>query len=177
MTETRKKLYEEVRAAFERNKLQILTNAYEKFRDAINVTDEQIYQNFRDEVVKRTGTYFGGKNIYNSLTTVEEAVAAVLRTALFQTKERMLAYNSLSSFGSSQAFHKLVQYDPTVTIEDMIENATYKKEATGNGGRFGLDDDLPTLERGFLYTSPGGKRYFIMPPDSPTGRGWTWFLV
>lgn len=172
-----KKLSEEVRAAYEQHRTQILTNAYEKFKDAINVTEEQIYYHFRQEVIKRTGSYFGGKNIFNSLTTVPEAVAAVLRSALFQTKERMYVYNSLSSFGSSQAFHKLIQFDPTVTMDDMIETATYKKQSKGGKSRFGLDDELPTLEKGFLYTSPGGKRYFIMPPDSPTGRGWTWFLV
>lgn len=167
----------EIDKAWEKYKDQILVRAREKFSEAINYTDEMVRLHFRSEVIQKVGTIYGGQNRQNTIMTVNEAVQKVLRSALFQTKERAYAYNNLTSFSNSQAYHKLVQFDDTVSIEDMIEQATYAKERGGKGAKFGLQDDIPTNEAGYIYTAPSGRRYFILPPDSPTGRGWTWYLL
>lgn len=177
MMANKQELEAEIEAAWEKHKNQILIRAREKFADAINFTDDMVKYHFRSEVIKNTGTFYGGKNSWESLVTVKEAVQRVLRSALFQTKERAYIFNSLSGFGNSQAFHKMVQFDDTVSIEDMIEKATYAKERSGKGAKFGLADDIPTNEKGYIYTAPSGRRYFILPPDSEKKRGWTWYLL
>ena len=168
---------QEIEAAWNKYRTQILARASEKFADAINYSEDLVKFHFRASVIKEVGTFHGGKNRFDSLATVPQAVQKVLRSALFQTKERAYIYNTLTSFGNSQAFHKLVQFDDTVSIEDMIEKATYAKERSGKGAKFGLADDIPTNEKGYIYTAPSGRRYFVLPPDSPTGRGWTWYLL
>lgn len=167
----------EIDKAWDKYKDQILIRAREKFAEAINYTDDMVRLHFRSEVIRNVGTIYGGQNKWNTVMTVPEAVQKVLRSALFQTKERAYVFNSLSSFGNSQAYHKLVQFDNTVSIEDMVEKATYAKERSGKGAKFGLQDDIPTNEKGYIYTAPSGRRYFVLPPDSPTGRGWTWYLL
>lgn len=167
---SREAVERQIDRVFETNKDLILTRANEKYRDAVNVSEKQIYNSFKQQVLRRTGKLMGGNNDNDRMKSVNEAIAEVLRSGLLQTKEMIYKTNVLSKFDGSLAFKSLQTLEPGLTISEVLNEARYTKPTT-SAADYGLETESETS--GFIFTSPRtGRTYKITPPDSQTGKGW-----
>jgi hypothetical protein len=170
---TKEAALRQIDRVWEQNKDIMIARLLEKWntdgRAPINRTVEGIKKYFQRDVLKNMSSAFGGENKVEQDINVNIAIERVLRSKLFQSKDRLFVTNMLAGFEGSAGFRTLQKADPRVTIGDIMQNADYIHNLSPMKSELKRDlDDVfdETYDKAILYTTPSGRHFAIILANS-----------